>query len=79
MNKLVKVQKKILRNTAQLLKKGGILVYSTCSLEPEENLLLVQEFIGKNPEFSIVKSIENIPFRDQTDGAFACALKKTDV
>lgn len=76
MKKLAKTQLKILNNAAQLLARNGLLVYSTCSLEPEENLLLVRKFIAANPEFSIVKSVERIPFRDQTDGAFACSLTR---
>lgn len=76
MKKLVKTQKKILSNAAALLGKDGILVYSTCSLEPEENLLLVEKFITENPGFEIIRNVERIPFRDDTDGAFVCALKR---
>lgn len=76
MKKMAKTQRKILNNTAKLLAKDGILVYSTCSLEPEENMLLIDDFIKDNPEFNIIRSIEHNPFKDETDGAFACAIRR---
>ena len=76
MQKMIKAQKIILKNAVQLLAPNGILVYSTCSLEPEENLTLVDEFVKKNSEFKIIKSVEQIPTRSNTDGAFACAIRR---
>jgi 16S rRNA (cytosine967-C5)-methyltransferase len=74
--RLLRQQRKILTNTVELLAKDGILVYSTCSIEPEENSVLINEFIADNPQLKVVDSIEKLPFRDHSDGAFACALKK---
>ncbi len=75
LHRLVRQQRKILASAAELLAEGGTLVYSTCSLEPEENTLLVEAFVKDNPRFTIVKSAERLPFRDHTDGAYACALQ----
>jgi len=74
MSKLVKAQQSILAHAAKLLAPGGILVYSTCSLEPEENQELIAAFLKRYSRFQIVKSVEQIPTRNGTDGAFACAV-----
>jgi 16S rRNA (cytosine967-C5)-methyltransferase len=44
-------QLRLLRNTARLLRPGGIIVYSTCSTEPDENDLVIQRFCAEHPEF----------------------------
>lgn len=51
------LQMALLANAANILKSGGRLVYSTCSIEPEENEEVVAEFLGSHPEFSL----ESIP------------------
>jgi len=73
---LVKLQSEILAQAARLVAPGGLLVYSTCSNEPEENKLQIESFIFKNSEFSVVEMQESIPTSTGHDGAFACALKK---
>jgi 16S rRNA (cytosine967-C5)-methyltransferase len=50
--RLTALQKEMLENAASLLKPGGWLVYSTCSLEPEENTEQVDRFIQGHPEFT---------------------------
>jgi 16S rRNA (cytosine967-C5)-methyltransferase len=67
-------QLRILRATVPLLKVGGALVYSTCSIEPEEN-----DEVGKviRREFSFLKLAGHtslLPFRDGFDGAYAAKL-----
>jgi 16S rRNA (cytosine967-C5)-methyltransferase len=76
MTKLVKAQQSILAHASRLLVPGGILVYSTCSLEPEENSELIEAFLKRYSRFSIIRSVEQIPTRSGTDGAFVCALTK---
>lgn len=49
-------QMAILKENAKLLRPGGRLVYSTCSLEPEENHQIVAQFLGKTPHTSSPKS-----------------------
>jgi 16S rRNA (cytosine967-C5)-methyltransferase len=48
-----KLQLKILEQVAPLLKKGGVLVYSTCSTETEENESVVEAFLDKQPAFIV--------------------------
>jgi len=66
----------LLQRTAPQLKPGGILVYSTCSLEPEENQSVVQEFLESAPQFKLESERELLPFRDGVDGAYVARLKR---
>lgn len=70
------VQLELLRQAAPWLKPGGTLVYSTCSLEPEENTGVVKEFLATTNGFELVRERELAPFKDGTDGAFVATLRK---
>jgi 16S rRNA (cytosine967-C5)-methyltransferase len=50
---LVELQKRLLGHAAGLLQSGGILVYSTCSIEPEENEEVMNWFLAQQPEFQL--------------------------
>jgi 16S rRNA (cytosine967-C5)-methyltransferase len=67
-------QLRILRATIPLLKPGGTLVYSTCSIEPEENEEVVQLIAQEFPDLKPVERVALLPFRDGFDGAFAAKL-----
>ena len=71
---LVKLQGEILDRAAGLVAAGGLLVYSTCSNEPEENHGQVEAFLARHPEFSLKGERESIPVDSHCDGAFAAAL-----
>lgn len=71
---LVKLQGEILDQAAPLVAKGGRLVYSTCSNEPEENGGQVAAFLARHPGFRLVEERESVPFETDHDGAFAAAL-----
>jgi len=58
------------------LKPRGSMVFSTCSLEPEENTGVVEKFIAKHPGFRVSEQRQTLPFRDDVDGAFAARLVK---
>lgn len=59
---LYDVQKKIILNASKLVKKGGFLVYSTCTLNPDENEGVVKGFLEKNEnEFETVSFADNLP------------------
>ena len=73
---LVKLQSEILDACASRVAPGGLLVYSTCSNEPEENEAQVTAFLARHPDFSLEESRESIPFESGTDGAFAARLKR---
>ncbi|HHY90137.1 MAG TPA: 16S rRNA (cytosine(967)-C(5))-methyltransferase RsmB, partial [Clostridiales bacterium] len=81
----------ILKHAGRYVKKGGILVYSTCTINREENQDLIQKFMNQNTEFEIsdvsaflpatIKSDKNkmiqlFPNIHGTDGFFICRLKK---
>jgi 16S rRNA (cytosine967-C5)-methyltransferase len=77
LSKIVELQKEILDRAAGMTAPGGMLVYSTCSNEPEENDLQVEAFLERNPGFSLKAKRESIPFETGYDGAFAAALVKS--
>ena len=74
--KLASMQVNLLKQTAVLLKPGGVLVYSTCSLEQEENQDVVKKFLSDNPNFSLERERELTPFADGVDGAYVARLKR---
>lgn len=74
--KIAVTQRKILENAVPCLKPGGRIVYSTCSIEREENLAVVEAFLADHPDFELRESREALPFRDHTDGAFAACLAR---
>jgi 16S rRNA (cytosine967-C5)-methyltransferase len=51
------MQTEFLKSAGHLLKKGGIMVYSVCSMEPEEGDQGVYNFLQENRNFSIIISI----------------------
>ena len=57
LKKFADTQFSILKNCSKYLKVGGFLVYATCSIEPEENLMVVEHFLNYNSNFAI----DNIP------------------
>lgn len=60
-NELSKIQYKILENAKKYLKVGGILVYSTCTIEKEENNNLINKFLNENHNFKLVSINNNMP------------------
>jgi 16S rRNA (cytosine967-C5)-methyltransferase len=67
-------QGELLRQAASLLKQGGTLVYSTCSLEPEENGELVDEFLGGHTDFKLERTRELLPFVEGVDGTYVARM-----
>ena len=70
---LVLLQKSILDEAARLVSPGGQLVYSTCSIEPEEDDGLVAAFLKDHGDFQLLKSRLLLP-SPVNDGAFAALL-----
>jgi len=73
--RLRNLQLDLLKQAAPRVKSGGVLVYSTCSLEPEENVEVVKQFLSEHAEFRLEYERELLPFVDNTDGAFVARLQ----
>ena len=73
---LVALQAEIAGKAAEHVAPGGLLVYSTCSNEPEENDAQIAAFLAAHPDFEEVARKESVPFVSGHDGAFSCALRR---
>jgi 16S rRNA (cytosine967-C5)-methyltransferase len=81
-------QKQLIRNASQVVKPGGRLVYSTCSVEPEENEAVIRDFLSGNDEFvqvelrleaSVIEPsgvARTWPHRDGSDGFFVAGFER---
>jgi len=85
------LQASILKAAATVVKPGGLMIYSTCSLEPEENELQIQDFLSKNPDWKLepppagvvpAETMDDgflrvLPQVHGTDGAFGARLRRS--
>lgn len=69
-----KLQQELLRNYSKMVKKGGSLVYSTCSILPSENKKQVDEFLKLTTSFTFIKDKTILPSQGY-DGFYMCELK----
>ncbi len=67
----------ILSASSKYLKPGGILVYSTCTISPDENREVVRNFLKANPAFSKEEELQLLPNVHNTDGFYICKMKRT--
>lgn len=88
--KLAELQSRLIQKASTLVKRGGVLVYSTCTIEPEENIEIVQKFLNDNKDFEIEHAgnlfkgdivtnegfIQTLPHLHKIDGAFSARLIK---
>jgi 16S rRNA (cytosine967-C5)-methyltransferase len=86
--RLAEVQASLLARAASFTRSGGRLVYSTCSVEPEENEQVIAHFLESAP-FRVIQPaapfemitpdnfVRAFPHRHGTDGFFAAVLEKT--
>ncbi|MGH7646055.1 MAG: RsmB/NOP family class I SAM-dependent RNA methyltransferase, partial [Gemmatimonadales bacterium] len=84
-------QRRLLAAAAPLVRPGGLVIYATCSLEPEENTAVVDDFLEAHPEFRRDPSADAVPGalltaqgdfqsrpqRHGIDGAYAARLRRS--
>ena len=86
---LVSLERSLLESGARAVKRGGVLVYSVCSFEPEEGATLIRQFLGEHPEFELEDAegfvpaettsddfLLMYPHRHGTDGAFGARMRR---
>ena len=88
MGRLPEIQLAILQNAARYVKPGGVLIYSTCTVLPEENQQVAEAFLAadssyRKEKFSLPAPVGEVhgditlwPQRHQTDGFYICKLRK---
>ena len=59
-----------------MLKPGGAVVYTTCSLEPEENTEVVDEVLGAHAGFKLERARELLPFLEGVDGTYMARMAR---
>lgn len=74
-NRIKTEQENILQNYSKILKKGGKMVYATCSILPSENGEQVRKFLAENTEFALMKE-ENIMPSDGYDGFYMALIER---
>ncbi|MBR1964990.1 MAG: hypothetical protein IKA22_00075 [Lentisphaeria bacterium] len=78
LNEIVQIQRDILENVSHAVKVGGLLLYSTCSIEPEEDGLQIKNFCLSHSEFEFLSERLTLPAFEH-DGAYcACLRRKND-
>lgn len=73
---IAKIQWSLLENAAALLRSGGELVYSTCTLTKQENEDMIDNFINEFPNFKKEKEIKLFPHKDKCHGFYIAKLTK---
>ena len=77
-DELVEIQKSILETGSSYLKPEGRLIYSTCTINPRENELMVKDFLERHEEFISEKEVKLSPFDNGYDGFYMNKLKKIE-
>ncbi|BDS05054.1 ribosomal RNA small subunit methyltransferase B [Oceaniferula spumae] len=72
---LTKIQEQILSHALPCLRAGGRIVYSTCSIDPEENRELIDRFFTNHPDWKLADEHISVPFNSASDGAYAARLE----
>lgn len=75
-DRLSELQGLILDCASEAVKPGGRLVYSTCSIDGQEDRSVVEAFLSRNPAFKLVRDYLALPHREHADGAYAALLAR---
>lgn len=76
MDEIIPLQRAILNECATMVKKEGILVYSTCTLNKKENEKQVENFLKTHDDFELLSQRTIFPYEYDTDGFFMAKLRK---
>lgn len=76
--RLQQVQLELLKLAAPRLRQGGTIIYSTCSLEPEENSVVVRAFMREHEQFTLDRERQLLPFKDHLDGAYVARMIRSN-
>lgn len=76
MDEIIMIQKNLLENAYALLKNGGNIVYSTCTLNKKENEKQISAFLQKHTDLKKLKEITILPYQYHSDGFYMCLLEK---
>lgn len=76
MDEIIQIQQKLLENGYALLKNGGRIVYSTCTINKKENEKQIQNFIKNHPDMKIIHEQTILPYVYHSDGFYMCLLEK---
>lgn len=74
-NRIKGEQQQILQDYSKILKKGGQMIYATCSILPSENNEQVKTFLSNNPDFSLIKEEKIMP-SEGYDGFYMALIKR---
>jgi len=77
-NEIIKLQEELMESAYPLLKQGGEIVISTCTINKEENQENIKKFTEKHPDMNILFEEGYLPFDYDTDGFYICKLRKGD-
>ncbi len=76
MDEIIPLQASILESVSSLVKKEGILVYSTCTLNKKENEKQVEKFLKNHEEYTLLEMRTIFPYEYHSDGFFMAKFKK---
>ena len=76
--RLAALQLQILEQASAAVRPGGRLVYSTCSIDREEDRAVVDAFLATHKDFTFVEEYLALPHREQADGAYAALLSRAN-
>ena len=79
LDELSRTQAGILNACSNYLKKGGIMVYSTCTLNRKENEGQIKAFLNTHSDFELLSEKTMFPFEDDADGFYAAVLKRKEL
>jgi 16S rRNA (cytosine967-C5)-methyltransferase len=74
--KIIKLQEEILENSYKLLKRSGVLTYSTCTINKDENEVQIAKFLSKHEDFEKIFEKTILPFEGDGDGFYICQLRR---